>query len=227
MVFESSARLALLARSMPQLVSSLNGLVPGLYTAVGDARSDRGMARHSPSPDTVADSLGRLRLAADGDNRATFASLLLLYHLIQSDSRQQYHSLLLDLSSSPTRRSLRRPFDQTVIRSSESSKVSQSFVTRTQLGFVIKAAGSLAIESFNPLLYSNLLHDTTASPYERHVLSWAQDSVRERTWALIRKAYLSTDLAWAGRLLGYAQSEIEHASWEKGIKVEDGRLKLR
>lgn len=223
-VFESSARLALLAQNMPQLLSSLSGLVPGLYQAVEAERtSGKGKERD------LDEALSTLRIEEDGkgatDNRALFCSLLLLYHLVYADSRQTFQALLLELTRPPSRRRLRQPFSEPP--SMAATPDPPPFIDRFCLSFATVAARALDPETFDPLLFVRLTGDLSASPYERQLLDLAQSRVRERAWAILAKAYLSTDLEWAGRLLGMTATEVEHLAWEKGIAVAGGRLKLR
>jgi hypothetical protein len=98
-VFESSARLAILAKHTSQLMSSISGLVPGLYQAVDD-RKGKGKAKASAVDDIPA-SLEEISLDQNevSDERVQFASILLLLQLVQSENPAAFHSILTILTS--------------------------------------------------------------------------------------------------------------------------------
>jgi hypothetical protein len=87
-VFESSARIAILAKHIPQLNSSLSGLVLGLYHAVDDRK---GKSKATPVDDLVGNMVD-LSVQTE-DYRAQFASILLLLQFpLYSTSTHLPHS---------------------------------------------------------------------------------------------------------------------------------------
>ncbi|WVQ78895.1 hypothetical protein IAT38_000986 [Cryptococcus sp. DSM 104549] len=238
-VFESSARFAILAQNRPQLLSALSGLVPGLYQALAVSSP----ALKGGSVDKVADELASLDISKTGsDTRAESTSLLLLYHLVCS-GRTAYQELLWDLTA-PRKGKLRA---RTATANGEETSDGRDedgggFVDAEDLGFVLRAAQVLAEETFSPIAYFALISPSPypsptndapprGSPYERALLAWAARDVRLRSWNVLRKAYLSVSLEWAGQALGLDGSEVEgwmgeHAGTGGGM-VEGGMVKLR
>lgn len=214
-VFESSVRLAILARHHAQLISSLSSLVPGLYLAVDDRK---GKNKATPL-DHLMDEMEHLDLSAQ-KSRVEFASIRLLYQLVQSDSSTAFHDTLLEITSPrPTRLHPR----------SSNTPVAYSLpavLPREQLQYALKSARALSPTSFNPLTYFALLHDPNASRYERIVLGCAEDKVRHRAWEVMRKAYISTELHWAGQVCGLKSGEEEWVK-SKGASVVGTIVKLR
>lgn len=217
-MFEQSVRLAILAKHQAQLISALSGLVPGLYLAVDD---HKGKARASgPASDgneNLATEMSRLGLAAS-DKRQEFASIRLLYHLVQSNaSAAVFHDTLLELTAPPPR------------RLGSAIHCNPPLLSRDHLSFAIQASRYLSAERFNPLDFFTLLQDDTrATSYERTVLGWATDKVRDRAWEVMKRAYISTELGWAGRLCGLPEAGgAEEWIRRKGHVVESGKVKLR
>lgn len=236
-VFESSACLSLLARNHAQLLSSLSGLVPGLYQAYDELHpvlhpSSKGKwkdddPRRGIDVDTLVVGVSGLRL---GDRRVQFASMLLLYHLAHTGSTATFHSVLQDLTA-PTSQRLRTPFDD-VINVPPSAPMSsvtspQAFLRREDLWYPIRAAEALAQETFSPIRFFRLLRDERASPYERAMLSRAKDRVRERAWEVMRRAYIEIGMDWAAGSLGLEGAAV--GSWveQRGGRVDVGKIKLR
>lgn len=217
LVFETSCRIAILARNPPQLLSSLSGLIPGLYQAI-QSGGQRDPTTHSD----LADDLDRLKIQ---DNRIEFTSILLLYHLAHSRSRQIYHSTLINLTA-PINHTLRSPF---IDAASVPTPRTQPFIPLSSLTFAIKANKALAEETFDPFRYFSLITDTTnSSPYERAVLSWAEQDVRERAWKVLSRAYLDVRLDWAGKWIGEDdRGKIEDWAGKYGKTVEGGKIKLK
>lgn len=223
LVFETSARIAILAQNHAQLLSSLSGLVPGLYNAVDPkGKGPTSAQTHTEGAiDTLANGLASVTLnkaASNTDSRAEFVSILLLYHLVQSQSPETFHSTLVDLTTPP-----RRAFggDQT------STGV---FLPRDKLCFAMAASRALRAESFDPLLYFSLLKpdSSRSSPYQRAVLSWAKDRVREKAWSVLSKAYIDCETTWAARWIGYdTDKEIQDWVDQHQRRIEGGRVKLR
>jgi hypothetical protein len=217
-VFESSARLAILAKHIPQLNSSLSGLVPGLYHAVDDWK---GKAKATPIDDLIG-SLSELCVGnQEEDHRAQFASILLLLQLVQSDSStSNFHSTLLQLTSpSPT-----RLYPKFTSSSSSSACQARLLVPLSSLTYAVQASRALSIERFNPMRYFQLLNDGSVSPYERIVLSWAQERVKDRAWEVMKKAYMTMKLDWASQWTGE-----EGSGWveKRGAICQEGIVKLR
>lgn len=214
-VFESSVRLAILAKHHAQLISSLSGLVPGLYLAV---EQRKGKDKATPL-DHLTDEMAHLDLTAQR-NRVEFASIRLLYQLVQSDSPASFHEALLEITSPrPTR----------LHPKSNTAPITYNLPTllpRERLQHALKAARAISSTSFNPLAYFALLQDPMASKYERIILSWAEDKVRDRAWEVMRKAYISTELHWAGRVCGLKSGEEEWVK-SKGASVVGTVVKLR
>lgn len=279
-VFETSAKLAILAKNTAQAISALSGLVPGLYRTVAEQEASRrelhghhkGKGRApSNDPETgvseVQEGIGRLAVNITGqpadssvksysDNRAEFASLLLLFHLCHSASTTMFHSTLIELTA-PQTRSLRRPFEvadtnlATPARRPLSTKTipQPAFLAIADLTIPIRAAQHLSTHAFNPIAYFRLLAPDgkgagvgSISPYERAILQWAAPSVRDRAWEVMRRAYMEVRVRWAGELLGIrgegtdggdvndeGREEVEGYVAGKGLTVEreSGRIKLR
>jgi len=132
---------------------------------------------------------------------------------------------LLELTA-PSRRSLRSPFDEEG-RLRCSSLLAKPLLKRFDLEYAIQAARALAPETFNPLAYSRLLSDPKISRYERIVLSWAKDRVRERVWTCTQKAYLEMGLNWVEQLTGLPDQEVEGWIKSHGGRIEGGKAKMR
>jgi hypothetical protein len=216
-VFESSARLSILARNTAQLLSSLSGLVPGLYTAV----NPEGKSRADLNDTDLSRRIEQLSLA---DSRAEFASILLLFHLAHSGSYQAFHNTFIELTA-PTTQRLRRPFADPTISAVHTT---EPFISATSLGFALQASRVLGEGTFDPLAYFELIKDQAAAgPYERAVLSWAGDKVRERAWKVFSKAYLGCAVEWAGRWCGQHEDGVEEWVKGQGGKIENGLVKTR
>jgi hypothetical protein len=82
----------------------------------------------------------------------------------------------------------------------------------------------MSVERFDPLSYFALLRDERASSYERTVLGWAEGRVRDEAWEMMKRAYISTGLDWANRLLG---EEGEDWVSQRGTTCVDGLVKMR
>jgi hypothetical protein len=74
------------------------------------------------------------------------------------------------------------------------------------------------------LRYFQLLNDDSVSSYERIVLGWAQDRVRDRAWEVMKKVYVSMKLDWATQWVG---EEGEGWVEKRGGTLVDGVVKLR
>ncbi|KAK4690073.1 hypothetical protein P7C73_g28, partial [Tremellales sp. Uapishka_1] len=139
-------------------------------------------------------------LSIDSSSETLHTSLLLLYHLVMSP-RSTFNSLYLQLATpSP-------PY-----------------------AHVLRAVRALAAETFDALAYFALLNDSSLSPYERIILSWAEGDVREQSWERIKKAYMQIGFEWASKLLGMgSKGDEETIQWlkDKGIKVDRGKIGLR
>ena len=214
-VFESSARIAILAKHIPQLNSSLSGLVPGLYHAVDDRK---GKSKATPVDDLVGDIVD-LSVHKE-DNRVQFASILLLLQLVQSEpSTSNFHSTLLHLTSPPPTR-LYSKFTP----DPPTTRQDHPLLSLSSLSYAVQASRALSVERFNPMRYFQLLNDDSASTYERIVLGWAEDRVRERAWEVMKKAYMSMKLDWATQWVG---EEGEEWVEKRGGTLVDGVVKLR
>lgn len=210
-MFETSVRLTVLANHHGQLMSSLSGLVPGLYLAVDEIKGKR---KADPTRDLV-DRMDDLGLSA----RVEFASILLLYHLSQATTISSFLTSLQEITDPPVQR-LHPKFRQTV------SFTTRPLLRRDQLSYAVRASQALSSDRFDPIGYFRLLEDTTASAYERIVLSWAEERVRDRAWEVLRRAYISTEMRWAERVCGLATTR---EGWlvEKGAKLEGTVVRLR
>jgi hypothetical protein len=214
-VFESSARIAILAKHIPQLNSSLSGLVPGLYHAVDDRK---GKSKATPVDDLVGNMVD-LSVHKE-DNRAQFASILLLLQLVQSESStSNFHSTLLQLTS-PTPSRLYPQFTS----HSPSTRQDHPLLSLSSLSHAIQVSRALSVERFNPIRYFQLLNDDSVSSYERIVLGWARDRVRDRAWEVMKKAYMSMKLDWA---VQWMSEEGEGWVEKRGGTHVDGVVKLR
>jgi hypothetical protein len=214
-VFESSARIAILAKHIPQLNSSLSGLVPGLYHAVGDRK---GKSKATAVDDLVG-NMADLSVHKE-DHRAQFASILLLLQLVQSGpSTSTFHSTLLQLTSPPPSR-LYSKFTP----DPPTTRQDHPLLSLSSLTYAEQASRALSKERFNPMRYFQLLNDDSVSSYERIVLGWARDRVRDRAWEVMKKAYMSMKLDWA---VQWMSEEGEGWVEKRGGALVDGVVNLR
>jgi hypothetical protein len=214
-VFESSARIAVLAKHIPQLNSSLSGLVPGLYHAVQDRK---GKSKATPVDDLVG-NMADLSVHTE-DHRVQSASILLLLQLVQSEpSTSNFHYTLLQLTSPPPTR-LYSKFTS----HPPSTRQDHPLLSLSSLSYAVQASQALSIERFLPMRYFQLLNDDAVSSYERLVLSWARERVRDRSWEVMKKAYMSMTLDWA---VQWMNEEGEGWVEQRGGKHVDGVVKLR
>ena len=211
-VFEDSAHLAILARNAQQVLSALSGLVPGLYTIAS-------MTTPYSEPNDLARKISKLSLT---DRRADFASLLLLYHLAHSHSHTGFHSTLIELTA-PSCRPLRAVFSN----EPPSTPNLKPFLPLAALGYAIRAAHDLAPETLNPVAYFSSLEDPSATTYERILLSWAKETMREKVWLVMQKAYLELGVAWAGRIVRLGESDLDVWVRERGGTVERGKVRRK
>jgi hypothetical protein len=72
-----------------------------------------------------------------------------------------------------------------------------------------------------------LVRDERVSPYERAILSWAADRVRERAWEVMRRAYIEIGMEWAGGSLGLEGGTVGPWVEQRGGRVDVGKIKLR
>ncbi|WWC88053.1 uncharacterized protein L201_002956 [Kwoniella dendrophila CBS 6074] len=225
-VFESSAQFSILANNKPQLISSLSGLVPGLYRAVGNCKV-KGISNveQSESLDEGSISDGIKVLSIKKDTREEFISLFFLYQLINLGEKD-FWSSYFELTN-PTRKSLRQPFKETdhAYQTNGPRQQVEPFISPSELQWVISIARSISVDHFNPIKYFKLYNGATE--YEKSILSWGEHKIRERAWEIMRKAYLSTGQEWAKRFLGVNQEHLAKWIEEKGFKVESGLIKLR
>jgi hypothetical protein len=94
----------------------------------------------------------------------------------------------------------------------------------TSLSYAVQASHALSVERFDPIKYFALINDETVSSYERTVLSWAEERVKERAWQVMKRAYISMGLDWACRVTGEKGSEWVE---KRGGAYVDGVVKLR
>lgn len=220
-VFESSVRLAILARHHGQLMSSLSGLVPGLYQAVESGAGDGKGKGKATTIDNLANEMAQLGLSiTTTTRRIEFASIRLLYQLVQSDSPLAFHDTLLEIASPPPHRLYPRSSTEPITHRLP------ALLSRDQLKYALRASRALSPVTFDPIAYFTLLRDPNATAYERTVLGWGEDKVRDRAWDVMRKAYISTELRWAGRLCGLRDGEEEWVK-AKGATVVGTVVKLR
>lgn len=233
-VFESSARMAILAGNRAQVVSSLSGLVPGLYRAY-DSVKGKGKARQVENDHlTLEDGLnGVVRdiasfdLRSEADHRSIFASMLLLYHLVTSQSTRAFHDLFSDLTSGHRHTIRGPPSDPTRYDRPPIHHSTGPFLPLSSLSYAPRAARALSKDRFSPLAYFTLLADGTASPYERIILSWIKESVRDRVWEVVSRGYLEVSVDWGGQLLGLEEEAVRRLVKNKGKKVDSGGIKMR
>jgi hypothetical protein len=199
-------------------MSSLSGLVPGLYHAVDDVKAEsKGKGRATAVDDLVSTME---TLSAGCDNRVQFASILLLLQLVQTETASNFHSTLLQLTSPPSTSLHPKLSDPP----SRITRRTRPLVPASSLSYAISASRALSLEQFDPTRYFRLLDQASVSPYERIVLSWAEERVRDRAWEVMKKAYMSMGLEWASRWIGEEGSE-----WisKRGARCEGGLVKLR
>lgn len=190
--------------------------MPGLYHAV-DGR--KGKSKATPVDDLVGNMVD-LSVQNRENNRAQFASILLILQLVQSEpSTSNFHSTLLQLTSpTPTRLYAKFASDPPTTRQD------QPLISLSSLSYAVQASRALSIERFNPMRYFQLLNDDSVSSYERIVLGWAEDRVRDRAWEVMKKAYMSMKLDWATQWTG---EEGEGWVEKRGGTHVDGAVKLR
>ncbi|TYJ55569.1 hypothetical protein B9479_003719 [Cryptococcus floricola] len=223
-VFESSAKFALLAQNKAQLLSSLSGLVPGLYQAHDNLPT-------SSSPDnTLSKQLNALTLTPR-DGRTEFTVILLIFHLV-TRGHVAFNELYAELTRAP--------------RLEGGAGEKKGFVAEEELGYVRLAARVMAEETFDSVTFFRLLSPlASTSPipssvapegrrlpestsYQRILLSRASPAIRDRAWERLKKAYMSVGVDWAGKILGLELGgEVEQWVEEKGGRVEGGKVVLR
>lgn len=225
---EQSTQTALLAHNTPQIISSLSGLIPGLYTAVDNLPS-------IPNTDTLDGLTGKLsnlqlesRPRTASDNRDLYISLLLLYHLCSSNSPTMYYSTLIDLTR-PRAPNLRRPFADLTNIPPTSHTTPKPFLHPLSecLRLPRRLHHILSGDRFDPISFWRILREKGISESEREIISWASEKVRERAWEVMRRAYLEVRVDWAGEWLGLSEGEVGKYVKEKGMKVDNDRIKLR
>lgn len=204
-------------------MSALSGLVPGLYIAVDDIKGKRKASIRIT--DDLASSVQELNMSDITARRAEFASILLLYHLSHSANTVNFHTALLEMTDPP----VQRLHPKSKFGDSNAVKYStRPLVRRDQLTYALRAYTALSAEQFDPLTYFRLLRDpdSSVSAYERIVLSWAEERVRERAWEVMRRAYISTEITWTERFCGL---QVDDRGWieQRGGRVEGTIVKLR
>lgn len=181
----------------------------------------KGKSRVSSSGADIAERLERLDIS---DSRAEFASILLLFHLAHSGSYQAFHNTFIELTC-PIPQRLRHPFSDTPTSAIHSTI---PFISPSKLAYAVKASRVLAEGRFDPLAYFRLVGDfKSAGPYERAVLSWAGDRVREKAWKIMSKAYLGCTVEWGARWCGRDVSSTEEWVKGNGGRIENGLIKMR
>lgn len=172
------------------------------------------------SIDDLVGSLPDLSVDSRGDIRVQFASILLLLQLVQTEaSSSNFHATLLQLTSPPPTRLYPR-----FTSSSPETRQDDPLLSLSSLSYAVNASRALSVERFNPMQYYQLLGDQSVSSYERIVLGWAQDRVRERAWEAMKKAYISVRLDWGRKWVG---GEAEAFASKQGASCIDGTIKLR
>lgn len=235
---ESSALLALYARTPTQLLSSLSPLVHTLYTSADICRSSA-IAKQTPVGLTASFSELKLLPPAPDipDNRGLYASLLLLYHLCHSGSITAYTAALGELTR-PKRTIFRAPFADSTSGSSGTNGSQPTEKPKLpprpflhpldpSLRLARRLAQILSAERFDPVAYWGILADPKTSSAEGAMISWGTDRVRERAWEVMKRAYLEVRMEWAGEWLGLEEGEVGEWAEGKGAQVKDGRIKLR
>ena len=196
-------------------------LVPDLYRQYDAALRDR------PGPDDLAQRIENLSVAGETDQRRLFASVLLLFHLCHTDSRSTYFSALSEWTS-PKPRKLRTPFaDLTNAPSTPPRCLDPPLVRPKILRLPMRAARSLAPESFDPVSFWQMTEDQNISTLERAMIRRASTRVRDRAWGAMKRAYVEVRVDWAGKWLGLDEEELNEWAAKEGAKVTEGRLKLR
>ncbi|WWC68517.1 uncharacterized protein I206_102446 [Kwoniella pini CBS 10737] len=219
-VFESSAQFSILANNKPQLISSLSGLIPGLYQTMAD-RKGKNKAQNID----MIQGVENLTIRENENRKNEFTSLYLLYQLTILGEKE-FWSIYFQLTQSP-RKYLKRPFDHTSTSYSQDSQneVEKPFITTEEINLSVLIARSISFHSFDPIRCFKLVKQATT--YERVILSWGEDKIRERAWEVMRKAYMSNGIKWAERFLGVKEDEMDEWVERKGLKVDHGIIKLR
>ncbi|WRT65807.1 uncharacterized protein IL334_002756 [Kwoniella shivajii] len=242
-VFESSAQFSILANNKPQLISSLSGLVPGLYQALDSHRDGKGKSNiriATKDEDVAADRVRNMNNEgrSSEDRRKEFARLFLLYQLINLGEKAFWSSYLA--LTHPRKKNLRRPLDETGLENGSThpcqngtsatssgppSMSPKPFINPCDLSLVISIARSVSPHALDSVKYFSLRKGATT--YEKAILSWEEDKIRERAWDILRKAYITTRHEWAGSFLGIIEEDVGDWVRGKGMKVEEGIIKLR
>nr|XP_019001813.1 uncharacterized protein I203_05520 [Kwoniella mangroviensis CBS 8507]OCF65274.1 hypothetical protein I203_05520 [Kwoniella mangroviensis CBS 8507] len=247
-VFESSARFSILANNRPQLISSLSGLVPGLYKALNN-RYDNGKVNpnsesvyhshsHSQNGEEVDQQLNNLSICEEEkkkkDGRKEFIILFLLYQLViigENEFWSNYHQL----TQSSRKKKLNRPFDDITSNIDDFKNFNQierngttesPFVAPSSIALAVNIARIISPDQFDPIRYFQLFN-TQTTEYEKVILSWGEDRIRQRAWEVLKKAYMACSIEWAVKFLGLNEGEVERWVEERGGKVEGGLVKLR
>lgn len=90
-----------------------------------------------------------------------------------------------------------------------------------------RAAKALSPRFPNPHLFFMTLKDPSLDPHERVMLSWAQERIRERAFAVLRKAYIDAGIDWVFATLGFTEKEGREWVEKQGLRIVGGKVKLR
>lgn len=206
-----------------------------MYRAVDQIRKGKGKAVAPDGDADIASQLAALSIQRDPTNaamhndRAEFARLLLLFHLVQNGPTV-FHQTYFELTI-PTSITLRSPLSD-ISESSAQDITSKPpaeppFLAPEHLQLPLRVCRILSTERFSPIAFFELSRDTRLTAYERAILAWASEPTRQRAWDVMKKSYMEVSVAWAGRWLGLDESQVLDWTSGQGCRVEQGRIKLR
>ncbi|WVQ64989.1 uncharacterized protein L199_003159 [Kwoniella botswanensis] len=243
-VFQSSARFSILANNRPQLISSLSGLVPGLHNALDEQKGQREVDHtsrskfHAQSGADLTQQLKDLNIHQEEkkERRKEFVILFLLYQLVII-GENEFWSNYQQLTQPLEKKRLRRHFDdisntsttndsQIQDQSKRNNTTESPFISPSSITLAVNIARTISPDRFDPIRYFQITN-TRTTEYEKVILSWGEDKIRQRAWEELRKAYMTCSIGWAGKFLGLDEGEVERWVDERGGKVEGGMVRLR
>ncbi len=247
-VYETSSLYALQASNHAQFISSISVLVPQLYVA----------ADHQLVQDAVTlteNAIAKLSISKNGtstsqptDSRCHFASLLLLYQLCHLDNPEQFLAFYYDWTSPSRPFKRRKPRDEICITAHNQDTATHGdiapFALPTNPNIRLAMSAYHALASISPIAYAKCQEQSGVTEYQRILLEWGAIKLRDKEWEVMKKAYLSVTVEWAGRLLLLPGSLPEQKSslddWSddksqrvrdwcltKGGRVDDDRVHMR
>jgi hypothetical protein len=234
LVYETSALYALQASNHAQFVSSISVLVPSLYLAESST---------TPPEEALSKlSLGDVHTTSEThtrtDRRSHFASLMLLYQICYLADPGQFLAFYDDWTTTRKfgrRKDMRR-------HAGEDGSSTDSFVEARSPHIRLAFSAYRALRQTSPIAYRRCRSQATVTTHQRIVLDWGAIKLRETMWKIMRKAYLSCTIGFAGRLLLLRDVDDEETidEWEdpsvgkvkqwcidRGARVDGGVIHMK